>query len=182
MNLENVAVNISAVNGSTAFSKDQYFLEGQTIAQFDVLEQAYIFENLQIIGVPGGPWVTLAFSSPSIQVVSESSPYIFTRAYQYYLHVQLRNCTYGETPQNFSLGVTCKKCASGFFSLVKPRSNNELVSCRQCLKAQDGVVGCPGGFVINTTKGYWRENLLTELIYQCEPQFQQFCVGGTGAR
>lgn len=109
------------------------------------------------------------------------NPYIFTENYNYYLHVHFRNCTIGETPQNYSQATICSRCGQGFYSLQYPENNLDAVQCEQCKKSKDGVEDCPGGPLIHTSVGFWRFNLLSADIEQCDRTFEQFCVGGLSA-
>lgn len=63
LKLSDAQVSIHSVNGSLHFDPLSYFLEGDLQVQFDVGLQSYVFDNLRLIGIPGGPIITLAFTA-----------------------------------------------------------------------------------------------------------------------
>lgn len=82
MNLQPASVKVIAVDGNRDFNNYQFMIEsGSTVANFDLSQQAYIFESLRFVGIPGGPIMTLAFSSPSVKTIQASDPYVFTDTY-----------------------------------------------------------------------------------------------------
>jgi hypothetical protein len=40
---------------------------------------------------------------------------------------------------------------------------------------------CPGGPLLKTSQGFWRESLVSEEIQKCDSKYATFCTGGIGA-
>jgi hypothetical protein len=89
MDLQEATVKVIAVDGKSEFSNQQYLLEtGASKVPYDVDQQAYVFSKLSFIGIPGGPLMTLGFSSPSVQTIQANDPYMFSDSYVYFLHIE----------------------------------------------------------------------------------------------
>lgn len=88
MGIKPSIVKISAVNGSDIIGQEPYYLEGDLSTPYNIPNQAFDFLKLKMMGIPGGPLMTLSFTSPSIRTISINNPYTFVASYEYFLHVQ----------------------------------------------------------------------------------------------
>lgn len=107
---------------------------------------------------PPGQNISLIITTSGI-TESESDPNITNSAI---INIFFRECINGEAIGSSS----CDPCPTGKY-LLKPED-----SCKQC--PTGGI--CTGKDVIISAAGYWRSDLLSEILYACE--ISEACSGG----
>ncbi|EAS03402.2 transmembrane protein, putative (macronuclear) [Tetrahymena thermophila SB210] len=104
----------------------------------------------------------------SIGLIQYSNDTVFknnTSQYQDYNPV-LTYCIEGEYIGNYNY---CENCPSGTYSLI-----NNAKSCLSC----PSFCKCPGGSTIEVQEGYWRPNIYSDQITECQLD-QSVCLGGS---
>ncbi|EAR86222.2 right-handed beta helix region protein (macronuclear) [Tetrahymena thermophila SB210] len=95
----------------------------------------------------------------------KSNPLMNQRELFYNLTLKFRDCQRGEIQQSHNGFIECNQCQEGKYSLVEPGqiNQNDLI-CQSC---PFQAIKCFKDVII-LKDGYWRENNLTDQIYQCQ--------------
>ncbi|OMJ78092.1 hypothetical protein SteCoe_22156 [Stentor coeruleus] len=140
----------------TCADKDvTYFMSGSTT--FTAYQGEFSITGFVPNGPPGSS-MSILITTSGIEV-SSSEPDVSNSVM---INVTLRDCINGEAKGTSS----CTPCTYGKY-LIEPAE-----SCKAC--PTGGV--CSGKDIIISSSGYWRSNLLSEIVYAC--QISSACTGG----
>ncbi|KAL4475170.1 hypothetical protein ABPG74_001866 [Tetrahymena malaccensis] len=131
----------------------------------------YNVSNLAVTGIPGKS----IFLAITIDLLRQK------KNYRVLLEINLRPCIRGEiyslyedlTQNPPEKLYSCSQCQYGMYSLAYPNLNDTSIGCKEC----STHATCPGGYIIDVKKGYWRLNDQTDEIIQCV-NAPQNCIGG----
>ncbi|EAR88963.3 transmembrane protein, putative (macronuclear) [Tetrahymena thermophila SB210] len=151
-----IRISTKTVNSS------QYYFRGNTIQQIDPIKNIFIFDDLDLIGIPNSQLI-IEFISESIKIFNNQTQ-TFENNYTFEVHVNFRNCVYGEIINQYNNYKECQTCEDGKYSL-------DFEACYSCPSGGQ----CQNGLV-NLQSGFWRKEEHSLQILQCYNRLQN-CIG-----
>ncbi|KAL4495278.1 hypothetical protein ABPG73_022323 [Tetrahymena malaccensis] len=151
-------IQISQKNINSA----QYYFRGNTLLNIDPIQNVFIFDQLDLIGIPGSEAI-IEFVSDSIKVFNNNTQK-YENSYTFDVLVNFRNCVYGEIFNSYNNYKECQTCEEGKYSL-------DFQGCYSCPYGGD----CKNG-IVQLQSGFWRKQEYSIDIIQCNNRLQN-CVG-----
>ncbi|EAR88961.3 transmembrane protein, putative (macronuclear) [Tetrahymena thermophila SB210] len=143
-------------------NSSQYYFRGNTIQSIDPIKNIFIFDDLDLIGIPNS-YLIIEFISDSIKIFNNQTQ-IFENNYTFEVHVNFRNCVYGEIINQYNNYKECQTCEDGKYSL-------DFEACYSCPSGGQ----CQNG-VVDLQSGFWRKEEHSLQILQCYNRLQN-CIG-----
>ncbi|EWS76085.1 transmembrane protein, putative (macronuclear) [Tetrahymena thermophila SB210] len=142
----------------------QYYFRGNTLSNLDPIQNIFIFDQLELVGIPSSDSV-IEFVSDSIKVYNNYT-LKFENNYTFEVYVNFRNCVYGEIFNQYNNYKECQTCEEGKYSL-------DFQGCYSCPQGGD----CQNG-TVQLQNGFWRKEEYSIEIIQCYNRLQN-CVKNT---
>ncbi|KAL4495274.1 hypothetical protein ABPG73_022319 [Tetrahymena malaccensis] len=164
-NKQIVKKSIISFNEAQQYGDDQFSYPTQlylTIQKMDPITNVFIFDDLNLIGIPGSNSV-IEFVSESIKIFNNETE-TYENSYTFEVHVNFRYCAYGEIINQYNNYQECQTCEYDKYSL-------DFEACYAC--PTGGF--CQNG-IVNLQSGFWRKYEYSIEIIQCYNRLQN-CVG-----
>ncbi|KAL4509561.1 hypothetical protein ABPG73_022777 [Tetrahymena malaccensis] len=137
-----------------------------TYLQYNSTTLSFNFDNIVVAAYPN---ITTNSTNLELQVTPWQTKKVLN------IQISFRNCKFGEAFQQISeYIIQCQQCSEGTYSVSQPILNLQDLSQNECKKCPVGVDLCYSDVLI-VSKGFWRENSLSDIIIQCNKNNPNIC-------